>query len=440
MAESNDIKDEGEADPGAADENVPSSSLFGGLIPREKPVIEGRAEEIPSEPSSENRAEADAAADVPFDDSEIPLPPGTHVSPPETEEPDAASTQPEAEPIITPAAAVAPPRRGGFVWPLALAIVVGAGLAVGGAWGLRQLDDTSAKIAALDERLAAAEQKQDMASVLGANLPELKRRVTALETESQSTQADAAGLRADLTKLEKAHASPPVAAGNAPPDLAPLEARVAALEQKFGGLDTKLGGLAGKFDEQKSQVRATEDRAIQSNAAREDNVAIAILAAGLLRKVEAGAPFAAELSALGNRGIDKAKLVALEPAATSGVPTAAALSKQFSGLSDAILASEPAPRESGFFGHLMQGAEKLVRIEKIGDTSGHDLASQVTRIQASLDAGSIDAAYQEWTALPAAAKAKSQAFGEAAKRRIDAIAAAQAIDADAMAALGKPKS
>ncbi len=61
--------------------------------------------------------------------------------------------------------------------------------------------------------------------------------------------------------------------------------------------------------------------AAQAAISRADVDAIAILAANLRRKVEAGAPFADELAALTNRGVDKEKLAALAPMADSGVPT-----------------------------------------------------------------------------------------------------------------------
>ncbi len=147
-----------------------------------------------------------------------------------------------------------------------------------------------------------------------------------------------------------------------------------------------------------------------------------------------------DLAALANRGLDKMKLAPLQPSAASGVATPAALAKQFSDLSPAVLATAPQPNENGFLDHLVKGAERLVRMQKIGDTSGDDLASRVARIQAALDAGAVETAYQEWNALPDAAKAKSEALGTAAKARIDAIAAARSIDGEAMATLGKARS
>jgi hypothetical protein len=105
-----------------------------------------------------------------------------------------------------------------------------------------------------------------------------------------------------------------------------------------------------------------------------------------------------------------------------------------------MLSAEPQPKENGFLNHLVNDAERLVRVRKVGDTSGDDLSGRVARIQESLDVGAVETAYQDWNALPDAAKAKSENFGEAAKGRLDALAAARSIDADAVAALGRARS
>jgi len=407
-------------------------------VPREKPLIEGHAEEIGvlSAPASEASAEQ-APAEDPW--NALPSPPEAEVLEPEPEA--ALPAPPEAE--VAPEPQVGPPQAAlaapwaAVLWPFAAAIVIGALLAVGGAFGLHMLDKRPANLAALEARVAALEQRPDSTEALRAAQAVLEKRIAALEAANRESQTTMAGLRADLDKLAAQKAAP---GPSAAPDLAPLEARVGALEQKLAALDTKLSGVAGRLDAEKSQVRASETRVSQSAAARADSEAIAILAANLLRKVESGAPYDTDLAALANRGLDKGKTAPLEPAAASGVATPVALAKQFSDVSPAILATEPAPQENGFIDHLVKGAERLVKVHKVRQTPGKDLAGQVARIQAALNAGAVDEAYQQWNELPDAAKAKSQAFGAAAKARIDAIAAARSIDADAMAALGKAKS
>jgi hypothetical protein len=394
-------------------------------VPRDKPVIEGHAEEIASQAPQESSDE------IPPEDPWDALPgPATAEVMPLTEP--AAESVPEQE---TSEQAASGQASRAALWPFAAAIVVAALLLVGGAFGLHLIDRTPADLASLETRVAALEQRPNPAQNLAAAQADLSARLSALETASSDTKTALAGLRAEIDKLA---AQRP--ASGAAPDLAPLEARVGAFDQKVAALDSNVSALTQTLDAEKGQVRATESRVSQSAAASSDNEAIAILAASLLREVESGAPYGANLAALANRGLDNAKLAPLEDAAGTGVATPAALAKQFSDLTPAILATEPQPKENGFLDHLVKGAERLVRVEKIGDISGDDLESHAARVQAALDSGAVDAAYQEWSALPDEAKAKSVAIGAAAKARIDAIAAARSIDAEAVAALGKARS
>lgn len=392
-------------------------------VPREKPVIESRAETSEASVEDTSGETRDESADHPS----ALLSPDAESAPLVAEADNAAPTD------------AVPPRRAGL-WPFAAAIVLAALIGVGGAFGLHMLDKTPTRLNALGARLNALEQRPDPTEALRAAQAVLEKRVAALEAANREGQAATAGLRSELSKLAAQKAAMPASAEGAAPDLASLEVRVGALEAKLAALDTKVGGLAGTLDAQKSQVRATEDRVTQSAAARADGEAAAILAASLLRKVEAGMPYTAELAALGNRGLDKTKLATLEPAAASGVATAPALAKQFSELSGTILATEPPAKENGFLERVLHDAARLVRIRKVGDTSGDDLASRLARVQAALNAGAVETAYQQWNALPDAAKAKSAAFGAAAKNRIDALAAARTLDAEAMAALAKARS
>jgi hypothetical protein len=392
-------------------------------VPREKPVIEGHAEEIAVEEL--RNAAVDAAEVPPAEDLINPLPsPGLA----EVAEPMPASDI--AEPVPEPTRKT----RGAPLWPFAVAIVVAALLAVGGAFALHMLDKTPANLDSLDARITALEHRRTEASSAGETA--LEARIAALESASHDAQSAMAGLRTDLDKLaaQKASASSPA------PDLAPLEARLGVAEQKLTALESKVNGLAVTLNAEKGQVNATATRVTQSAAASADSEAVAILAANLLRKVESGAAYDADLAALANRGLDKGKLAPLEESARTGVATPAALAKQFFDLSPAMLSAEPQPKENGFLNHLVNDAERLVRVRKVGDTSGDDLSGRVARIQESLDVGAVETAYQDWNALPDAAKAKSENFGEAAKGRLDALAAARSIDADAVAALGRARS
>ncbi len=389
-------------------------------VPREKPVIEGQAEEIAADAPSGASAPPPRAADVPAEEPlAFPSPPPASVAP--------AERMPDAP----------PPRTHAHLWPFAAAIVIAALIAVGGALVLNRLDRTPANLAALESLVATLQHRAASSAAPNATQAVLEKRMAALEAANGDMRAMVAGLRGDLDKLAAEKAAP---AQGAAPDLAPLEARLGGLERKLAALDTKVGALADQLNAENGRVSASETRVSQSAAARADSEAIAILAANLLRKVDAGAPYETDLAALANRGLDKSKLAPLEPTAASGVATPAALAKQFSDLSPAILSAEPQPKENGFLDHLVKGAERLVRVRKIGETPGDDLSGRLARIKAALDAREVETGYQEWSGLPDVAKTRSEAFGEAAKARIDAIAAARSIDSDAVVALGKARS
>ncbi len=243
-----------------------------------------------------------------------------------------------------------------------------------------------------------------------------------------------AGLQQLQSDLQKAASS---GTGGAI-DLIPLTERIVALETKLSALDQKIDDTATKFSNELRGLQSDKSGAAQTAISRADVDAIAILAANLRRKVESGAPYADELAALTSLGVDKDKLAALQPTADSGVPSGAALAKDFAALSPRLFASGPEPK--GIVARLAHDLQHLIRIHKVGDTQGSDLSAQVARIQIALDAGKFEDADREWSALPDAAKAQTQDFGQSLERRVTAEAATQSIEAEALAALAKVKS
>jgi hypothetical protein len=398
---------------------------------REPATIEGEAQDLTApEPEVVHEAAEEPEAEL----GHLPAEPTTAEHPfdplPDSE------TAPDISQEIS-----APPaekRRGGVLVPSLLALIIGGAAGFGGAYGLRFIDKSDAKFDLLGERVDALEQQQKAAAALTTAQADLANRVTAIETQAHDDSAGFATLRSDIERLTTQ--KPGAVSASAPADLGPLKQQLSALQDKLSSLTAQVGDLGSKLAAQQNQVVATQHLATQVATAHAGDEAAAIIAGSLLRKAEAGAPFADDLSALESRGIDKGQLANLQAAGATGVATAGELSKQFAAATDAILATAPAPKTHGFLDRLMKDAEGLVRVRRIGDTTGDSLAAHVARIQNALDAGSVETAYQQWTSLPDAAKQKSQAFGQAAKTRIDTIAAARAIESDALASLGKAKS
>lgn len=396
---------------------------------REPATIEGKARDLTApEPETAEGLETElghlppepATAEHPFD----PLP----------DLETAADIPPE-----TPApAADAAKGRGGILAPALLALVIGAAAGFGGAYGLRFIDKSDSKIDLLGERVDALEQQQKATAALTTAQADLANRISAIETRAHDDSAGFATLRGDIERLTTQ--KPGTASAGASADLGPLKQQLSTLQDKLSSLTAQVNDLGGKVAAQQNQVASVQHLATQVATAHAGDEAAAIIAGSLLRKAEAGTPFADDLTALESHGIDKAQLANLQAAGATGVATAGELSKQFAAETDAILATTPTPKAHGFLDRLMKDAEGLVRVRKIGDTTGDDLATHVARIQNALDAGSVDTAYQQWTSLPDAAKQKSQAFGLAAKSRLDTIEAARAIESEALASLGKAKS
>ncbi len=436
-------------EPGEETGTVPSKPDFSAnAVRREAAVIEGTAEDLtpqepPQEPPHETAESSQPVAEaaLAFGEGE-PAPAADASEPPEPAPEEAASEPSSSE---TPPREVEPKtRRGGILAPALLSLVIGGAAGFGGAFALRHLDNSDAEIDALRVQLAHLEMQQPDLARQDAQNEALANAQTAfakrLATAEAAANANADALTALRAEVEKLAARKPVAAGGAAPDLGPLTQQVAALQDKLTALTTQVGDLSGSLATQKSQVTATQNLVAQTAAAHADDTAIALIAGSLLRKAEAGLPFTDDLSALAAHGADKAALASLESKAQSGVATSGALAAQFAAETDAILATASAPHAKGFLDRLLKDAEGLIRIHKVGEASGDGLAARVARIQKALDTGAVETAYQQWTALPAAAQQKSQDFGTAAKRRLDTIAAVRAIEAAALANLGKAKS
>jgi len=256
---------------------------------------------------------------------------------------------------------------------------------------------------------------------LADNLAALTRRVDDLAATSQS-----AGKQAD-TALNAAEAakSASEAAGKDQlrrDDIAPLAARIMALESAVKGLAAATAPLA---------AAGANDRSARLTVAAE----------ALRAAVESGAPYQSELNAVRALGVDQNATTALEPFAASGVPSAAALSRELGSLVPALQdASEPRSGDATFLDRLKTNAQKLVRVTPLNAPPGNDPQTVVDRIRLDATHADIAAARAGLNALPDAAKPLAEAWSKKADARDAAVAASRKIAADALAALAQPSS
>ncbi|WP_026605646.1 COG4223 family protein [Methylocapsa acidiphila] len=360
-----------------------------------------------------------------------------------------APTEPKAEGAGTV-------RQRSAIWPLAAAIVIGAILAVGGAFLLRFFDksgtvaaDLSGRIASLSERLESTEKKLDstekkidaLANAERAAVAGVESRIGAAESAASKTAAETAAALRDAQNNFAARLSALVKAPNGGADeivdLGPLQTRIDSVEKK---LETVENALAAP----KADVRAQQDRENVATQLEQGAhaQAVAIVAESLLQKVDRGVAFPTEFAALENLGLGPAQLAALQPFAATGVVSTRKLAEQFSDVASQVAAAEESVEDKNLLERLKREASHLVRIRPVGDVDASDVDAPalVARIENALARLDIEEAVGVWAQLPASAKAKSQSWADAAKARIDAVNAARSLEADAVAALGKPKS
>ncbi len=205
-------------------------------------------------------------------------------------------------------------------------------------------------------------------------------------------------------------------------DLTQLDTRVAAIENATKSLaaTTAAAGAADK----------SADR----------NLRVAIVALALRDAVERGSPFASELAALKSLNGNAQALAPLEPFAASGVPSQAALARELAAAIPAISRAAqtgPNPTEGNFLQRLEARASQFVQVRPVGDAAGDDAAAIVARIGAEAGRADIAAAVADIGKLPPPAQAPAQPVLVKVQARAAALAAAQHVVADALAALGK---
>ncbi|MBO0734079.1 MAG: hypothetical protein J2P49_07135 [Methylocapsa sp.] len=384
-------------------------------------------------------------------------------------DPDEAPLQePDREPSAPAPPLAAAEARPRLLFPaLALTALAGALLGIGGSYGLRilaapprnaapsgeRLDELASRLDAVESKAAAASSAERTA--MGA----LEARVAAAEDAARGAGDLSKTVEADLHKL----AAPPPAPKeetSGPPapvetvDLGPVEARLAALEQKtqlpdLGPVEARIAALEQKLSKSglaapgpKTSVRANPEREMANAGETARAQKIAILTGNLLRRLDHGDDFSADLTALENLGVPQPALAPLR-AVASPVLSERELAAQFGGLSERIVASgsaAPPGQEESFLDRLARNAKALVDVRHVADSSANDVGSLVTRIETALANHDIEAAYKTWNQLPSGAKTASQGWGQAARARLDAVDAAKSIESDALAILGKPKT
>ena len=253
------------------------------------------------------------------------------------------------------------------------------------------------------------------------------------------------GLAGDVDALKKQDADHELA-----DKVAALDGSVAGLKtqaEAAKSLDEKVTALTGSIDGLKKEDQSAQAgiASLQSGQktleSKTGAPALAVAADSLVVAIGQGRPFAGQVDALAALGADATKLAVLRENAEKGVPSAQVLAAKFAPLADPVIATaSQAPPDAGLGDRLKSGLFGMVSVRRSDATAGDDVASRVARIEADLANGDIAGAYDTWNGLPAAAKAKSDAWGALAKTQVEAMGAARALQSQAIAALGGKKS
>lgn len=424
-------------------------------------TIDLKATEITPEPVE--RAEQPAATGAPASRSEAE----TATKDESSDEAGAGSTDagPEAgsPPPRDPPSSASTPSPGNRLWPLiaiaAAAIVFFAAGLVAGPW------------------LAT---RQQPASATASSSPELVARIDKLEKQLGEPRKDDSQLQARLAKLEAQLGAPRAADQQLLARIVAAEAAVKTLADMTAAREKRSDEIAALAHEarnhasnavsaaetaQKSQTASPEARAdldalttriatLEQSArtsqaelakrlsADDSKGRFAISAIALRDAVNSGMPFAAELAAVKSLSGDAAAVAALEPFASSGVPSAASLGRELAGLMPAIwkIARKDEVQQGTFLERLQSNASKIVRIRPAGEVAGDDPTSVSARIESRADRADIRGALAELSKLPADARAPAESWVKKAEARNAAIAAARNISQTALGALAKPGS
>jgi hypothetical protein len=280
--------------------------------------------------------------------------------------------------------------------------------------GLRQ------EVRALSDRVARLEQRPPPAASAPPDLAPLTARVAALEARKPTAPVDLGPLEAAIAALE----SRPVADPSLAARVESLSASVAALTNRVEAADTSLAQRLDASDKKVAALDA-EVATLQKNAGQISALADRSTQIARIQAAQAALASGVKLGDMPGAPAALARYAAVAP------PTEAALRQSFPAAADAALAaSRPAVDDKPFLDRAWARAQELVTLRQ-GDhvILGDPAAGVLDRARAALDAGDLAGAIAALGALngPAAAamagwKAQAQGLLDARKALADMAA------------------
>jgi hypothetical protein len=275
----------------------------------------------------------------------------------------------------------------------------------------KSIDALTARVGRIESALARP-AAADPALAERINTVEQTVKTMADAVQDLRRQADAAA-----AAVGEVRAAQP---GASAAEIDELTRRVAVLEKRADALAADVGRQAAST--------SAEDRAVR----------VALVAEGLHRAVESGRPFAAELAAMKPLAPNVSALAPLDPYASSGVPGAEALSRELTALLPSLRKTLSAAAEGGFLDRLQANAERLVRVQRVGEVPGDEPSAVLARVEARAARNDVAGALAELEKLPTETRRPAETWMTRARQRAAAIDASRRLSVEARAALGRP--
>jgi len=279
---------------------------------------------------------------------------------------------------------------------------------------LGELADAQAKLATeakdLEARIAAP--------ALAQRLAKLEAALAALSADDKSGRVGLAeGLAAKLAELEKSAAQ---AGEGAKSSAARIDRDVVALKSQAGALGQRLDALKADIEDRFKGVAKAQDLSpvLARLAAFEQDlqaflktegerttsaqrVLMTLEIANLKRALDRGDSYAAELAAVRKVADDGVNLAALERYSLNGVPTLAALGKDFRRFANAAIDAQSESADASVLDRLMAGARSVVRLRKTGHSADDtSVEAIVGRMESALKDGHIGEVLAQAKRLP----------------------------------------
>ncbi|WP_299921986.1 mitofilin family membrane protein [uncultured Pelagimonas sp.] len=251
-----------------------------------------------------------------------------------------------------------------------------------------------------------------------ASIAGIEDKIAGTDTTLKAIGDELAGFDSRLTAIEKAPLADAVSSES-----------IAAYERELDALRKSITDQQAALEEQKVEIQAMAAEAMQAESNAEEKATLAASRAALAEVtalVQSGKPFAAPLAVLEGNGVSVPD--ALAAVAADGVPTLASLTGEFPDVArKALTVARKTDRAEGESGGIASFLQSQLGARSVTPREGDDPDAVLSRAEAAVKAGDLDAATTEVAALPEAAQAELADWLAQATTRKEALAATAAL-------------